>query len=153
MNRSFSIPEWHRTALEGSAPPVRIQLNGGSMHPLIRWNRDFVTIIPMKGLPVVGDIVLFCEPVTKRYVVHRVWQVDEEKALTWGDICARPDGWIPFEAIWGKIVLIERGKRKIKPDPRKGIIWAKFWHQGGKVYRPYKRCKAGIMRRIRKRKA
>ena len=61
MNRSLSIPEWHRMAMEGAAPPVRILLNGGSMFPLIRWNRDYVTIAPLKEPPVIGDIVLIAE--------------------------------------------------------------------------------------------
>ena len=72
MNMSLSIPEWHRMALEGAAPPVRILLNGGSMNPLIRWNKDYVTIIPPDRKLVPGDIVLFIEPKTERYVVPRM---------------------------------------------------------------------------------
>ena len=153
MNRSISIPEWHQMATMGAAPPVRIQLNGFSMYPLIRWRRDYVTIAPLKECPVIGDIVLFCEPVTARYVVHRVWEIKDGKVLTWGDNCEKPDGWMPADAIWGKVLLIERGKRKIQPDPSKGMRWAKFWHQAGKVYRLFRRYKAGIVRRICKKKA
>ena len=150
MNKSLSIPEWHQMSINGSAPPVRIQLNGTSMNPLIRGYRDYVTVIPPEKQLKIGDIVLFCEPKTARYVVHRVWDLENGRVLTWGDNCQRPDGWMPNEAIWGKISLIERGKRKILPDPHKGMKWARFWHRVGIVYRLLRQYKAGIVRRIRK---
>ncbi len=150
MNKSLSIPEWHQMALDGTAPPVRIMLNGGSMNPLIRWNKDYVTIIPPDRELVPGDIVLFVEPGAGRYVVHRVWNMENGKVMTWGDSCERPDGWLPAEAIWGRVVLIERGNKEIHPNPQKGMQWAKFWHHGVKVYHLYMRCRNGIARRIKK---
>ncbi len=150
MKRSLSIPTWHHLAQEGKAPPVRIQLNGYSMNPLIRGYRDYVTVIPIQDQLQNGDIVMFCEPGTERYVIHRIWDQNAEKILTWGDNCLYPDGWLSADAILGKISLIERGKRRIQPNPRKGIIWAGFWHRVGKAYRLYRRYKAGIIRRIRK---
>ena len=150
MNRSLSIPEWHRLAKEGTAPPVRIMLNGGSMFPLIRWNRDHVTIVPLEKVPVRGDIVLITDPQMERFVMHRVWEVRDGRILTWGDNCPKPDGWLPEEAIWGKAILIERGRRKIKADPRKGIRWAQFWHHARKGYFFLQRIKDGIERRIKK---
>ena len=68
-------------------------------------------------------------------MLHRVWQVTENGMITWGDNCVHPDGLIPFSCIWGKVVLIERGKIRIKPDPEKGIRLAKCWHVLGKGYR------------------
>ena len=150
MNRSLPIQEWHRIAQEGAAPPVHIMLNGGSMKPLIRWNRDYVTIVPNVGMPSKGDIVLICDADSETYIVHRVWETRKNAVMTWGDNLAKPDGWIPIEAIWGKVVLIERGNKKIQPNPRKGILWAKIWHKGGKVTRLYQRYKDGIIRRIKK---
>ena len=150
MNKSLSIPEWHRMALEGAAPPVRILLNGGSMSPLIRWNKDYVTIIPPDRELVPGDIVLFVSPDGGRYAVHRVWEIQDGQVLTWGDSCEKPDGWFPNEAIWGRVVLIERGQREISPDPTRGFRWAKFWHKAGKVYRLYHGYRAAIARRIKK---
>ena len=149
MIRSLSIMEWHRLALADSAPPIRITLNGGSMHPLIRWNRDHVTITAMEKEPIIGDIVLFCEPGTGRYVVHRVWDIKNGMVLTWGDNCSLPDGWLPQGAIWGKVVKIERGKQIITPNAQKGVLWAKIWHHGGKLYRFFHRVKSGLLRRIK----
>ncbi len=150
MKKSLAIPEWHRMALDGNAPPVRITLNGGSMHPLIRWNRDYVTIIPLDRKLIPGDIVLIAEPDTGRYVMHRVWELRDGAVMTWGDNCKNPDGWFPLNAIWGRVKLIERGRREIPTDPEKGLRWAKFWHQAGKIYRLYKQYKAGAIRRIKK---
>ncbi len=101
MQRSMSIPEWHRLVDEGSALPVRIQLSGYSMSPLIRYQRDYVTIVPLEDPPVAGDIVLIVGPTIERYVMHRLWKLKDGKALTWGDNCERNDGWIPLDRIWG----------------------------------------------------
>ena len=150
MNKKLSIPEWHQMATEGNAPPVRITLSGYSMNPLIRGYRDYVTVKPTEGRIEVGDIVLFCEIGTNRYVIHRVWILEEDRVLTWGDNCLKADGWIKKEDVWGKVVLIERGKRIIHPDPQKGIRWATFWHPLGRVYRFGRRIKQGVLYRIKK---
>ncbi len=150
MNKSLAIPEWHRMAMEGNAPPVRIPLNGYSMFPLIRNGKDYVTIIPLDREVALGDIVLISEPGTGRYVMHRVWEFHDDQVLTWGDHCAKPDGWIPVDAIWGRAILIERGHWEIHPNPIKGMRWAKFWHQAGKVYRPIAGYSRGAIRRIKK---
>lgn len=150
MNRTLGIPEWHRMAQEGTAPPMRIMLNGGSMVPLIRWNRDYITIVPLEKVPGAGDLVLFYDEKADRYVVHRAWKVTDGKVLTWGDNCPAPDGWYPTDAIWGKVVLIERGRRTIYPDPQKGLRWARFWHKVRPAYMFYRRIKDAIGRRIKK---
>ena len=136
-------------AMNGEVLPVRIMLNGGSMHPLIRWNRDYVTVVPLQKEPLIGDIVLFSDRNMERYVVHRVWEVKDGRVLTWGDNCPAPDGWIPLEAVWGKIELIERGKRKIHPEPKKGLRWARCWRTVRPAYRFYQRIRQGIARRIK----
>ena len=136
-------------AMNGEAPPVRIILDGGSMRPLIRRGRDYVTVVPLRDEPVAGDIVLFSDESQERYVVHRVWKVKSGKILTWGDNCATPDGWIQLESIWGKIEQIERGKRTIHPEPKKGLRWAKFWHKVRPWYMFYQRIKQGVAHRIK----
>ncbi len=150
MNRSLSIPEWHQMATKGNAPPVRIPLNGYSMFPLIRKDIDYVTIIPLDRQLVVGDIVLFAEPDTGRYVMHRVWEIQDGKVLTWGDYCEKPDRWCPMEMIWGRAILIERGRKKIHPNPAKGMRWARFWHKGRKIYEQYTKTRLVIQRMIKR---
>ena len=146
MIKSLSISEWHRLAEEGNAPPVRIQLTGNSMFPLIRRYRDYVTVMPPEGPFATGDIVMFMDPGKGRYVMHRVWSIKEDMILTWGDNCRDPDWWMPVGDILGKTVLIERGKRTICPDPEKGRKWAAFWHQAGKIYRFARKTKIVVKR-------
>lgn len=150
MQKVLTIPEWHRLAMEGTTLPVRILINGNSMFPLIRYRRDHVTIIPIKEPLAMGDIILFSDPDRNRYVIHRIWQMRQDAVLTWGDNCNRPDGWIPIGLIWGKVVKIERDRKVILPDPRKGIHWAFFWHNIGRGYRFWVKIKQFIALRIRK---
>ena len=126
---SLTISQWHEYAKGGTKLPMRIPINGISMFPLIRRNRDMVTIVPVDKVPDVGDIVLFSDPKAReRYVLHRLWSMKGSLALTWGDNCVRPDAWISTECIWGKAVLIERGNRQVHPIPRRGMIMARIWH-------------------------
>ena len=146
--RFLSIPEWHQMALTGTMLPVRIMIGGSSMEPVIRCNKDYVNIIPASDNFSVGDIVLISDPRKERYFVHRVWDIKNDQVLTWGDNCIGPDGWIPSEYVWGKVVLIERNGRKIIPDASKGVHWAKLWHHAVGPYHIYKRSKRGITRRL-----
>ena len=149
MIQDLSLAEWHKLAEEGVCPPMRIRVSGISMFPLIRHQRDYVTIRPIRETPIRGDIILFADPRReKRYVLHRAWQVGTETVLPWGDNCTVPDGWIPLSHVLGKAVLIERGKRKIEPDPVKGLRLAKCWHITGKGYRFARKVKGWILRRI-----
>lgn len=150
MNRTLSIQEWSELAAKGTALPVRIPIMGYSMFPLIRYKKDPVTIIPLDTLPQIGDIVLFAAPNSEKYVVHRVWDLKGREVLTWGDNCPGPDIWLPLESVLGKVILIERGRFEIHPDPVKGMKLARFWHKTGKYYRSYKRYRDAVMRRIKK---
>jgi len=133
--RQLTILEWHNMAREGTAVPVRILIKGDSMYPLIRINRDHVTIQPLEAPPEAGDIVMSAPPGKERYVLHRVWQTEADRVLTWGDNCLKPDGWIPLEMVWGKAVLIERGKRTIEPNRINGLRLARVWHRIGWIQR------------------
>ncbi len=150
VKQTLSIPEWHDMAREGNVIPMRIPIHGGSMFPLVRMDRDFVTIMPLQERPRVGDIVLFVDSDRGKYVLHRVWKAEENRVLTWGDNCDRPDGWMSWDAVWGKAVLIERGKREIHPEAVRGLRMAGIWHRVGKLYRFGKRCVLGIKRRLKR---
>ena len=147
-NHSLSVSEWHKLSLEGTMFPVRTLIGGYSMEPLIRYNRDYVTVIPLAGSLAEGDIVLFSDPYQKRYVLHRVWTLENERVLTWGDNCDRPDAWMTVNDIWGKVILIERGKHKITPDAQKGLLYARLWHITGRAYRKLRGTVSHIYHRI-----
>ena len=148
--RVSTIPEWHQMALENKDLPMRIPIHGNSMFPLIRMDLDYVTILPLKDMPEVGDIVLYDDPQRDCYVLHRVWMIQDKNILTWGDNSYNTDGWRPLEDIWGKAVLIERGRIKIKPNPKRGLIWAKIWHRTAKTYRRSRGLAAGVYHRVRR---
>ncbi len=129
MDQTITVSQWHEMALAGTDLPMRIPIHGVSMYPLIRKDRDLVTILPVREPVVPGDIVLFSDPAADRYVLHRVIETDGQRVLTWGDNCAHADGWIPMDRVWGKARLIERGRLTLRPDPRKGLRWARFWRR------------------------
>ena len=127
--RRLSVAQWHALAQAGTMIPMRIPINGVSMLPTIRRNRDLVTILPLQERPQVGDIVLFADPRTaERYVLHRLWRTAPGQVLTWGDNCAGPDGWLPEDCVWGRAVRIERDRHVITPDRRRGLLLARIWH-------------------------
>ena len=129
--------------------PMRIQVSGNSMFPLIRSQRDYVTIYPFQGSPRRGDVILFLDPsMDARYPLHRVWRIDGDTVLPWGDNCAAPDGLVPLSNVWGTAVLVERGKRRIELDPVKGLRLAKVWHAAGRFWRFGVRIKRKIGRII-----
>lgn len=113
---------------------MRVPINGVSMLPLIRRNRDLVTIVPVDRPVRRGDIVLFYDPrrTEKQYVLHRAWTVNTGAVETWGDNCLNPDGFLKSENIWGFAVTVERGKKTIRldtdPARRLGIALAHCRH-------------------------
>ncbi|MDO4547087.1 MAG: S24/S26 family peptidase [Clostridia bacterium] len=122
---ALSVETWHSLAQKGAAPPVRLQVRGGSMRPLIRTGRDTVTVVPMARAARVGDIVLFRDGA--RYVLHRVWRVGQSRVQTFGDGCYRPDAWIDAKNILGLAVCVERGDRRIDPNARIWRAYARLW--------------------------
>ncbi len=150
---SLSIDQWHELNKSDVNLPMRIMVHGTSMSPLIRIRRDYVTIVPMKREPIVGDIVLFRDFIGDRYVLHRVWRVDGDRVLTFGDHCLGPDAPMTRDCVWGLAVKIERGKRIILTDSEKarsrGLKWAKAEHVVYKGYRRARSYAAGIYHRIK----
>lgn len=113
--RSVSVEEWCALALTGEVMPIKIQLNGKSMEPLIRIRKDFVTVVPLKREPVKGDIVIFRDRLN-RYCAHRVKKVEAERILTIGDNCYEYDPWTARSDIAGLLVLLERNGKKYNLD-------------------------------------
>ena len=150
-NNVISISEWHEMALQGTELPLRIPIHGNSMFPLIRKDTDYVTIKPMKSMPEAGDIVLFADLPRERYVLHRVWKTDGSQLMTWGDNSNAPDGWISQDTVWGKVILIERGRIKIRPNAKKGCFFAKLWHPLRKAYYRSVAIARDIYHRVRRR--
>lgn len=124
--RSLSVADWHALAQEGSDLPVSIVLNGDSMRPLIRRNRDTVTILPIRRPVRRGDIILFADG-NGRYVVHRVCKCRNDWIQTIGDHCTAPDIPIPPDNVWGLVIRVQRGNRTISLDHPLARSLGRFW--------------------------
>ncbi len=126
--RMLSVEMWCELAKQGVMLPVRIQVTGNSMRPLIRRQRDWVTVFPVDRPLRAGDIVMFPAPVDPNvYVLHRVWKLNGNAVLTLGDACCLPDGWMPLSNVLGVALLIERAQRKIDPNRPFWRALAKMW--------------------------
>lgn len=113
--RSLSVQEWHEFALEGAYTSVTLKLAGCSMQPLIRKNRDSVTVVPVFRELRRGDIVLFARA-DGSFVVHRVRRISGSTVQTVGDACVIPDGQLAAADVWGIAVRLERNGRTFNLD-------------------------------------
>lgn len=148
--RSLPIGEWHRLGQAGEIIPVTITLAGDSMRPLIRRDRDKVTIIPLSRALMIGDIVLF-QGGPERYVVHRVYRIRDGFVQTLGDNCFNPDPWMKKEQVMGLVVRMERGGRSFLLDSEASRRWGRFWmaiHPIRMIYRRARSLAGRIYRKV-----
>ena len=124
--RGLTIAQWRELARDGTPVPVTIPLDGVSMQPLIRRNRDLVTIVPLDRDPVPGDVVLFEQP-AGRFVCHRVRQIDGNRVQTLGDNCWNPDAWMDRSQVLGLAVSVERDGRNIALDTDRSRAFGRAW--------------------------
>lgn len=124
--RAISIEAWRALTTEGIDLPVHIQLYGHSMHPLIRFRQDYVTIRPVRRALLPGDIVLF-QREDGRYVVHRVWKLRGQTVQTLGDHCINPDEPIQAADVLGLVTHIQRGAHNFCVDTT-------FWRTAGRLW-------------------
>lgn len=113
--RSISMEQWCALAKTGAAPAVTTMLYGDSMRPLIRREKDKVTIQPLYRKLKCGDIVLFRNQ-CGQYVVHRIWKLQDHQVQTVGDNCWKPDTWMPYERVLGLAVCMKRNGHSIRLD-------------------------------------
>lgn len=146
------VEEWHALGLDGAAVKAVIRLAGHSMQPLIRKNRDFVTVQPIKRRILKGDIVLF-RNADGRYIVHRVRKTNGDKIQTMGDSCAEPDREISAAEVLGYVTHICRKNRTILVDTPVWRLAGRFWLAVNPlrkiirfVFRPFKRMLGRLVR-------
>ena len=129
FDTGLCLEEWRELGKNGAVVPIMIPLHGSSMKPLIRSEKDIVTIIPLLRDPMVGDIVLFRGSNGKN-IAHRVYKVFPDGVQTWGDNCQRADSPMKREDIYGIIVSMERDGKIHQLDTDKqrayGIRWMKY---------------------------
>lgn len=148
LTRAIPMETWCELAKEGSAPPVTICLEGDSMRPLIRRGKDPVTIIPLARPLEKGDVVLF--RLGERYIVHRVWKLEDGRVRTFGDNCWNPDPWIPENQVLGLVVKYARDGRGHRLDTPQARAWGRAWMAIHPIRLCYKRLRALAGRCYRK---
>lgn len=124
--RALTMEQWCALARDGFAPAVTVPLEGTSMLPLIRKGIDPVVIAPVQRDLKVGDVVLFVDE-RQRYVVHRVWKLEQNLVQTLGDNCHYPEPWFPRERVLGMAVSYKRGRRNHRLDTRGSRAWGRMW--------------------------
>lgn len=143
--QELSIEQWIALCQEGLYNTVKIPLHGVSMQPLVRKDRDLVTVAPMTRSIQKGDVVLF-HRADGAWVVHRVLSCEKEKVQTLGDGCLCPDAPIHKNEVYGLIIKVERGSHCFSIDK-------KFWRQLGIVWMellPLRRGCAFLYRGLRR---
>lgn len=148
LTRAIPMETWCELAKEGSAPPVTICLEGDSMRPLIRRGKDPVTIIPLARPLEKGDVVLF--RLGERYIVHRVWKLEDGRVRTFGDNCWNPDPWIPENQVLGLVVKYSRNGKVHRLDTPQARAWGRAWMAIHPIRLCYKRLRALAGRCYRK---
>jgi len=106
-------------AILGAGASLRFRAHGSSMVPQLR-DGDMLLVDPVDpGSVCVGDVILCCGE-AGRILVHRVVRrmtgPDGYQFEIQGDQAARPDGVIPEERVYGRVVAIERGGGRIRLD-------------------------------------
>ena len=123
--KTISVEDWHALVQSDVDISVDIQLYGNSMYPLIRRLKDQVTVRKCcRVLP--GDIVLF-QRSDGKYVIHRVWKMENGQVMTMGDNCRYPDPWMPESEVLGQVTHIRRGKHSICVDTPVWRFVGRIW--------------------------
>ena len=147
----IDLEKWRELGENGVAIPMKIHLNGFSMMPLIRAEKDIVTIIPLVRKPMVGDIVLFRRTDGKN-IVHRVYKVLPDEIQTWGDNCQKADAPTRSEDIYGLVISVEKDGKTYQLDTDKqrayGIRWMKCGRSVWMALQKVKSIGSKIIRRI-----
>lgn len=94
---------------------VTAEVWGSSMKPLLRPKGDHVRIVPLQRDLVIGDIIVFPRDDGK-LIMHRVFKLTDTYIQTIGDNRENPDREIPYDAVFGLVTHIQRGKRTIYVD-------------------------------------
>lgn len=80
-----------------------IRINGTSMYPTLK-NGDYLIIQRGNNGNLTNEIVAF--HINRSRIIHRVIEEKEGFILTKGDANKISDGWIPRQAIIGKVIFV-----------------------------------------------
>lgn len=137
MQRVISNDEFfgHICSILSSGETVRLKVKGYSMTPVIINERDEVILAPCSiCAPHKNDIVLFKEPKTGTYILHRIVGKRKEIFIIRGD--GNPFGKesCRMEDIAGVVTKIYRNGRIKSTVERDSIRW-RLWIAAGMIRR------------------
>lgn len=147
--QKISIPQWVEMIQDGAEITVQTLLHGISMQPMIRMDRDPVTICPVRKPLQAADVILFTNG--QKYIVHRIYKISPDGAMvqTLGDNCIHPDRPIPAEQVLGIAVHYYRNGKLHRLDTPAAHRWGKFWMAILPLRRPVMRLRNFAYRGMR----
>jgi hypothetical protein len=101
----------------------RFRAKGYSMSPFIK-DSDVITVLPLRTVPRLGEVVAFRHPVSRRLVVHRVIRARNDGCLIRGDAVSEMDGLVPRAHILGRVERVERDGKSVRlgMGPERALI-------------------------------
>lgn len=135
--RTLTVAQWTQLVQNGASLCISTCLDGTSMQPLIRKEKDIVTVAPVHRPLKCGDIVLL-QRADGVYVMHRIRRLYESTIITLGDNCWKEDMPLPRTAVLGIAVHMQRGKHTIALDSALSRAAGRLWmacHRGRIFYR------------------
>ena len=134
--------------MKGTDVPLRVTVRGGSILPLIRPEKDYVTIVPVHDVPKRGDIILYYG-LRGNLVLHRLCGLKGNTVKTRGDNCIRADAWFLTRHIVGVAKKVERGQRTIELDNAKSRTFGRIWMSLLPIRVPYYILRRGVGKALR----
>ena len=91
---------------------------------------DWLEVVPLDASRVRRGLVVLCRLADGRLVAHRVWRRrfgDQLAFFLAGDANRSPDGWVPAEALLGRVRWIERADKRWSTDGFWYRVLIKLW--------------------------
>ena len=105
---------------------VVYRVEGVSMRPMLRQDRDVVVIRKPSGRLQKFDVALYRRQ-TGNYVLHRVVGVSEDGYVIRGDNCFRDETDITDNEIVGILTQFQRRGKEIRVDSLAYRLYARLW--------------------------
>lgn len=99
---------------------------GVSMLPMLRQDKDVITIVKKQGRCKKYDVALYRRG--NKYTIHRVVDVLPDGYVILGDNCMYKELDITDENILGVMVSFVRGKKEIAMDHWGQKLYARIWY-------------------------
>lgn len=120
---------------------------GVSMEPMLRQNRDLVTVVPPAGRLKKYDVALYRS--RDRYVLHRVIAVEPDRYLIRGDNTFALEA-VPEEAVLGVLTaFVRRGKPHSADEPGY-LAYVRFWDAIYPLRAFFHRCFRALVELLRR---